>query len=61
LTSKVINIDNEHAMKTHVEKINGFKDPIKLTREIFVKVPMWFDNNESSPTLNSRFLFIYLF
>ena len=54
MTSKIINVDNEHAIKTHVEKVNGFKDPQKVSREMFLKIPMWFDSNESSPTLNSN-------
>ena len=54
MTSKIITVDHEHALKTHVEKVNGFKDPQKITREMFVKVPMWFDSNESSLTLNSK-------
>jgi hypothetical protein len=58
LTSKIINVDNEHALKTYVEKINGFKDPQKIPREMFVKIPMWFDTNESSPTLNSNINYI---
>ena len=49
-----MNSDNEHALKSHVDKIAGFKEPQKMTREIFVKIPMWFDSNESSPTLNSK-------
>ena len=54
MNSQIINSDNEHSLKTNVDKIAGFKDPQKLTKEVFVKIPMWFDLNENSPTLNSK-------
>jgi hypothetical protein len=58
MTSKVITSDNEHALKSHVDKIAGFKEPQKLTRDQFIHIPMWFDTNESSPTLNSKIFLI---
>ena len=54
LTTKIITVDNEHALKTQVEKVSGFKEQQKIPRETFIKIPMWFDSNESSPTLNSK-------
>jgi len=56
LNSKVINADTEHALKSHVDKIIGFKEPQKLTKDIFIKIQMWFDANESSATLHSNFI-----
>lgn len=54
LNSKVITSENEHTLRTLVDKTVGVKEPQKLTREAFIKLPMWFDATENSPTLHSK-------
>lgn len=46
--------DIEHGLKNYVDKLAGLKEPQKLTKELFINIPMWFDANETSPTLNSK-------
>jgi len=66
LNSFVISHSEELTLRKETEIINFIKtknskqenyffdEKILLTKEEFCKIPMWFDENEKSPTLESK-------
>lgn len=59
LNNRVCHSKDEEMIRSEAEKYSSFFDEGMLTKEQFIKIPMWFDSEEESPTLPSILNFTY--
>jgi hypothetical protein len=45
-------------MRKETEKFVNLYEEETISKEVFVKIPMWFDGDEESPTLQSILILI---
>ncbi len=48
---------DETNFKKECEKFTNLYEDGRILKENFIRIPMWFDNDETSATLNSILLF----
>ena len=46
--------NEEDNLRREAEKLNNLDEDQRIRRADFVKLPMWFDKDEDSKTLNSK-------
>lgn len=54
LTTKVCSSDDEQQIRKECGKFINLYEDEKVSKDDFVKIPMWFDKDEDSPTLHSK-------
>jgi hypothetical protein len=52
---------NEQELKIEYGKVINIYEDERIKKCDFIKLPMWFDKDEDSPTLQSKFFYSLLF
>jgi hypothetical protein len=58
LNSKVCSNSEESKIRKETEKFVNLYEEETISKEVFVKIPMWFDGDQDSPTLQSILILI---